>query len=101
MTEYLALPAWDTQPRPLDDWVRALTEAGAPTTVEHEGRDEVWLEVAPIRVRGYVVIEGIGVTAINFELHDPETEPALAIVTTAAKSLGYEVHADDGEDDED
>src|SRR5436190_384074 len=91
MTELLALPAWDSPPRSLDDWAAGLTALGHPPEVAHESPGVAWLEVAPLRLRGYAVIEGGHVTAINFELHDPDIAPSYRLVAAAASALRWEV----------
>jgi hypothetical protein len=101
MPEYLAIPAWKTPPTPLDAWVERLTEFAGPVIVRRESSTVAWLEVAPLRVRGYVVIENGHASAINFELSDLDPEPATKALEAAAGALGWELHADDGEDDED
>ena len=103
MPEYLAIPAWKTPPTPLDAWVAQLSESGGPVVVSRESSSVAWLEVAPLRLRGYVVIENGHAAAINFELHDPDPGPATRAIEQAAEALGWEVYPDDdeGEDDED
>ena len=103
MLEFLAIPAWDGPPRSLDDWAAALAASGHTPTIDRLGPGEAWLEVAALRLRGYAVIEGNLVSAINFELHAPDTtEPTIRFLESAAQSLGWEVHPDDDEDvDED
>ncbi len=100
MVEYLALPAWKTPPRTVDDWVVALSESGGPVILSRESSTVTWLEVAPIRLRGYVVIENGHAAAINFELHDDhDPNPATRAIQEAATALGWEVHADDDDDE--
>jgi hypothetical protein len=98
MLEYLALPGWKNPPRTLDDWVAALSETGGPVIVTRESSSETWIEVAPLRLRGYVVIENGHAAAINFELHDPDPGPATRAIENASTALGWEVHPDDDED---
>jgi hypothetical protein len=100
MLEYLALPGWKTPPRTVDDWVVSLSEAGGPVIVSRESSTATWIEVAPLRLRGYVVLENGHAAAINFELHDPEPGPATRAIEDAATALGWEVHPDDEEDRE-
>ncbi len=100
MPEYLALPAWNTPPTTVDAWVVGLAEAGGPVVVRRESPTVAWLEAAPLRLRGYVMIEDGHATAINFEVHDPDPGgPANRAVEAAAAALGWEVHPDDGEDE--
>ena len=101
MTEYLALPAWKTSPTSLDAWVVQLSETGGPVIVSRESSTVVWLEVAPLQLRGYVVIENGNASAINFELHALDPGPATRAIEQAAEALGWEVHEDDDEDEDD
>lgn len=98
MIELLALPAWNTPPRSLDDWSAALAGLGYPPKSAREDADEVWLEVPALRLRGLAVLEGPHVTAINFELHDPDPA-ASRLVEGAAAALGWEVHPDEEDED--
>lgn len=98
MIELLAIPAWNAEPRTLNDWTAALAALGHSPSVGRED-DETWLEVAPLRLRGYVAIEGQSVEAINFELHDQDTEPASRLLNAAAHALGWELHPDEPEED--
>jgi hypothetical protein len=101
MIELLALPGWQTPPTTLDDWVTRLTEVAGPVAVQRESHEATWLEVGALRFRGYVVLEGRRVEAINFELNDPDPAPATRIIEAAAQSLGWEVHLDEPDEDED
>src|SRR4051812_5147973 len=101
MTELLSLPGWQAPPRTLDDWAGQLAALGHPPAVVRESGSVAWLEVAALRVRGYAVIEGPHVTAINFELSDPDPGPASRLVQAAAAALGWEVHEDEDEEESD
>lgn len=102
MIEWLAIPKWDSPPRTLDDWVAGLEVAGHRPEVARDPPDGAWLEIGPLRLRGYVVFEDGAVSAINFELTDPDPGPALRLIEAAAEALGWEIHPDDeAEDDED
>ncbi len=100
MTELLALPGWNTPPRTLDDWVGQLTALGASIVVERESAGVSWIEVASMRLRGYAMSEGERLEAINFELSDPDPGPATRLIETAAAALGWEVHPDEPDDDD-
>src|SRR5262249_24756079 len=95
--ELLAIPAWDKAPIPIDDWRSAFTSRGQPARSVRED-DETWIDVAPLRLRGYVVLEGEGVGAVHFEVRD---DAALGPLEEAAASLGWELHDDEGEGDDD
>ena len=99
MIELLAVPAWDAPPRSLADWQAALAHLGCAPTMERVGSDECWLVVASLRLRGFVVLEGEHVSAINFELTDPEPE-ATKVLDDAAGALNWEIHPDDEETDD-
>ena len=103
MVEYLAIPAWDTPPKSLDDWVGGIAEAGGAATVRRESSTVCWLLAPTLDMEGYVVVESGHPTAINFEIKAADPGRALAVITAAAHSLGWEVHEegdDDGRDDE-
>jgi hypothetical protein len=99
--ELLALPGWKTPPTPLDAWVERLTAVAGPVVVTREATDASWLEVGRLRLRGYAVIAGHNVEAINFELNDADPAAATHAITAAADALGWEVHEDDDDDDDD
>jgi hypothetical protein len=101
MLELLALPAWRAAPRTIDEWVAQLKAAGGPVTVTRESAGVSWIEIGTLRLRGYVMMEGQHVDAINFELTDPDPSAAIHAVEVAAEALGWEVHPDDGDDDDD
>jgi hypothetical protein len=98
MIELLAIPSWNTDPKTLGDWTAALSAQGHPAIVARDD-DETWIEVAPLRLRGYVSLEGPHVEAINFELAEADPEPASRAIAAAALQLGWEVHPDEPEED--
>jgi hypothetical protein len=101
MIELLALPGWKTSPLPLDAWVVKMRELGHAPTLVREDANACWLEVGALRLRGYAVIEGGHLSAINFELADPDPRPALDAIEAAALALGWEVYPDEpGEEDD-
>lgn len=98
--ELLAIPSWRTEPCGLDAWTEAFVRLGHPATVSRE-EDEVWLEVPALRLRGFVAEEGGRIEAVNFELHSVETATEAArLVQDVCASLGWEVHADEPEEDD-
>ena len=99
MVEYLALPAWNTPPRSIDAWVAAISEAGAPASRRHESSTVCWVLAPTLDVEGYALIEEGHPSAINFELKAADPAHALAVITAAAHSLGWEIH-EEGEDDD-
>jgi hypothetical protein len=101
MLEYLAIPAWNARPVPLDAWAERLTELGGPVVVTREGSSGAWLEVASLRLRGYALIHNGKTSAINFELHDPDPDASTQVIEAAAKSLNWEIYADDPDEDDD
>ena len=100
MIELLALPGWQTPPRS-EDWVAQLEGQAGPVVVTRESTGASWIEVGRLRLRGYVVLQGQSVDAINFELAAPDPGPAAVAVEAAAQALGWEVHPDDSQADED
>ena len=100
MTELLALPGWNTPPTALDAWVEALGSPGHAVVTTRESTTVSWVEIAALRCRGYVLMQGQHVEAINFELTALDPAPARAFIEAVAVSLGWEIHDDDGPDDE-
>ena len=98
MIELLALPGWQTPPRSLEDWVAQLEVQAGPVVVTRESTGASWIEVGRLRLRGYVVLQGQKVEAINFELATPDPGPVTCAVEAAAQALGWEVHPDDPDD---
>jgi hypothetical protein len=101
MMELLALPGWQTKPTTLDAWIAQLETHGGPVVVTRESPNASWLEIGPLRLRGYAVLAGRVVEAINFELNHPDPAPASRAVAAAAEAIGWEVHADSEDDDDD
>jgi hypothetical protein len=103
MLEYLALPAWNTPPTSVDSWVVELSETAGPVIVSRESSTVTWFEVAPLRLKAYVVVENGHASAINFELHALDPTTSTRAIVKAAEALGWEIHADEpgDEDDED
>ncbi len=101
MIELLALPSHDAPPIGLDAWALAFLELGHPATIVPEGSGVAWIEVGPLRLRGYVVLSGATVEAINFEVHDASESESRTLVETAARRLGWEVDEDEDEQEDD
>jgi hypothetical protein len=99
--ELLALPGWQTAATSLDAWVAQLTAHAGPIVVTRESATVSWLEAARHRLRGYVMLAGQSVEAINFELSGSDPAPGTHALTAAADALGWELHPDDGEDEDD
>jgi hypothetical protein len=101
MLEYLAIPAWNARPVSLDAWVARLDELGGPVVVTREGSSGAWVEVASLRLRGYVLLQNGKASAVNFELNDPDPGTIIENLEAAAESLGWELHADTEDEDDD
>ena len=102
MIELLAIPVRDAAPVTLKDWVARLEErTGGPVSLKRDPPDGAWLVPAGHRVRGYAILAGPNVEAINFELADPDPSDATRLLEETAASLGWEIHPDDGEADDD
>jgi hypothetical protein len=73
MIELLSLPGHQAPPAKLDDWVAQLTVLGGPVTVSRDSPGASWLEVAPLRLRGYAMLEGglVGVVGVDFPSERP------------------------------
>lgn len=101
MTEYLAIPAWNTPGQPLSCWVDGLAEAGGgPVTVRRESSTVCWLLCPALHTEGYVELEKGQPVAINFEVNAAEPAHARAVLSATAHSIGWEIHDDDGDDDD-
>jgi hypothetical protein len=100
MLELLALPGWNTPTTTLDAWVAQLQSLGVSVVVERESSEVSWLEITVLRTRGYAVNEGLRLEAINFEFHDPDPANAVELVQAAALALGWELHPDEPDDDD-
>ena len=96
MIERLAIPAWKAPPRSIEEWAEAIGE-GCVLGREPDG--SAWIEVAAVGLEGFALIEGENVVAIDFDLNAPDPAPALDLLETAARTLGWELHEEDGEDD--
>jgi hypothetical protein len=101
MSELLSLPGWQTPPTPLEAWIAQLAAHAGPVVVTREAAGASWLEVASLRFRGYAMLAGSNVEAINFELSATDPIPATRAIVAAAQAIGWEIHEDDEEDDED
>lgn len=101
MIELLALPEWNAPSRTIEDWSDQFARLGHTATLERESDGETWLVVASLSSRGYVESERGAVSAINFELSDPDPAAASTVIATAARMLGWTITIDDEEDDED
>ena len=100
MIEWLAMPATGTESTTLYAWTGAFSDLGHAARVAHEGPGVAWIEVAAAGLRGYVVIEGGIVEAINFELRDADPSQTLALLRSATSALGWELHQEDDEEDD-
>jgi hypothetical protein len=104
MIELLALPGWKTPPTSLVAWADALrtVRPDHEVTTTRESTSAAWLEIPALRLSGYAVLQGEQVEAVNFELAGTgdEANPARLAIEQAAAGLGWEVHDDDGEDDD-
>ena len=99
MIERLAIPARDTGPTPLTAWVERLQErSGSPVVVARDGPEASWIEIGSLRLRGYAVLAGPDVEAINFEINAPDPEPTHRFLEDVAASIGWEIHIDDEDD---
>lgn len=99
MPELLAIPAWMTDPRPLDDWLQAFETLGHPLVVVREAADGVLLRAESLQLDGFAEIEESIVTAIDFEYPESTAIEPLAVLRTIAQTLGWELHESDGDED--
>ena len=102
MIELLAVPCWNTPPIHLAAWVEALQNQGLAAVVVRDSPQGSWIEVNALRFRGYALMNGIKVEAVNFELTAPDPTPARLAIETAVAALAWEIDEDnDVEDDDD
>ena len=100
MIELLAIPGWQTGQTTLDAWVTRLEErSGGPVTVERDAPDGAWVVLGRLRLRGYAILAGPNVEAINFEVADPDPAQTAQFLEETAASLAWEIYPDDGDDD--
>lgn len=99
MIELLAVPSWNCEPRTLDDWTAAFEALGHAATVTRD-EDETWLEVGTSRLRGFVVMDGGHVEAVNFELHAPDPEEAMPLLEAVTSRLSWKLYPEDVDDDD-
>jgi hypothetical protein len=100
MRELLALPAWDTPPTPLEQWVREFSHRDqSPRLVQESG--EHWIEIPAHRIRGYIVVEEGCVAAVNFELHAADPTESIGLLQAVASALNWELHEDTENEDAD
>ncbi|MFO0907774.1 MAG: hypothetical protein U0794_05335 [Isosphaeraceae bacterium] len=100
MIERLALPEWDTPRTSLESWVQAIQSQGYSAEVERESTGVSWLNLGRLMARGYAVMQGKDVEAINFELAAPDPTPALQLLERVAAQLGWALHDESDEPDE-
>ena len=102
MTEFLAIPGWQTPPTSLAEWVAQLEEVGGPTVVvERESPQGAWIHLEAMGVHGFAVLAGPHVEAVNFEIQEPVPPEVNRFLEEAAAAIGWEIHPDDPDDDED
>lgn len=95
MIELLALPDWNTPPRSTADWVDKFAAAGHTAVVARDEDKDLWIEVAPLRLRGLMEMEGDVVASVHFELQHPDPEPAASLIEQVTRALGWEVYPDE------
>jgi len=100
LTERLAIPSWNAPPRTLADWRARFEALGQPVIVERSP-EETWLTIAPLGLRGFAVLEGGAMAALHIEIDADDPSPALALLDEAARDLGWEVHDEDEDENED
>ena len=99
MIEILAVPAWDAPTTTLAQWLEAFEGQGLAVSIVRDSPQASWIEVNALRLRGYALMDGIKVEAVNFELTAPEPIPARQALIAAATALAWEI--DENEDDDD
>jgi hypothetical protein len=101
MIELLAIPGWQTGPTLLSDWVARLEEeVGGPVVVKQDPPQGAWIEVGQVRLRGFAMLAGPHVEAINFEVTAPDPTAATRLLEAASAAIGWEIHPDEEEDED-
>ena len=101
MTELLATPGHESPPTELSAWVERIEALGHHVTTTRESTGVSWIEVQALRLRGYAVMRGRHVEAVNFELSAPDPTPARLALESAATALGWELDDEEGPHDDD
>jgi hypothetical protein len=101
MIEILALPCWKVEDTPLSAWSDAFARLGHESRVTRESAGVSWIEVDALKLRGYVVMDGLTIEAINFELDETDPNAARDALSLAAAALSWELHEDDDENEDD
>ena len=101
-TEWLIVPPAGIPGCPLEDWLGALTQAGAEVLAKRQP-EGLWLMFdAGCPIQGFVSIERGLVEAINFEIPDGTTFNHCERLRKAAEALTWEIwdqNAIDGDND--
>ena len=63
MIELLAIPAWDTSPTTLAQWLEAFEAQSLVVSIVRDSPQASWIEVNALRLRGYALMDGIKVEA--------------------------------------
>ena len=102
MIELLAIPGWQTPPTTLATWVDALEARGGPTVVvERESPEGAWIHLEAMGVHGFAVLAGPQVEAVNFEIQEPLSPEVSRLLEETAAAIGWEIHPDDDEEEDD
>lgn len=101
MTEVISTPGWNQPPTTVDAWLEALRACASEVTATRESTAATWIEVGKPRLRGYALMQGLTVEAINFEVAPPDPTPGLDVIRQAAQRLGWELDEDVEPDDDD
>ena len=98
MPEILALPGWKVIDTPFSAWVDQFQAQGLEAVATRESTDVWWVAIAALQLKGYAMMDGKHVEAINFELADSDIIPAREALEQAASALSWELHEDDLDD---
>ncbi|HEY2157941.1 MAG TPA: hypothetical protein VGH33_20095 [Isosphaeraceae bacterium] len=102
MIELLAIPAWQTPTTTLAEWVAQLEKGGGPAViVERESPQGAWIHLEAMGVHGFAVLAGPHVEAVNFEIQEPLSADVNRFLEEAAAAIGWEIHPDDPDDEDD
>ncbi len=101
MTQYLAIPAWMTPPRPLSDWLEGLATLGYVPAVNPAFQDGCRFDITELAIEAYAELDEEFVSAIDFAIAEGDPAQALAVLRTLAQTLGWELHSCDENDGND
>ncbi|GIW86270.1 MAG: hypothetical protein KatS3mg108_0594 [Isosphaeraceae bacterium] len=98
MFQRLAIPAWSTPPRTLEDWVAAFADHGFPAAIEDASDEDAVLTVESLGLRAFASLEAGRLLALDFDIEAADPVPVFDHLSAVTAALGWELHdeSDDG-----